>query len=64
MASADQLEAWKAMGGKVEGAAKKGAKKDASIFISPSGKQGRENNRCVTTADYDITSTVSVQARN
>ena len=39
MASADQLDQWKAMGGKVEGgAAKKGTKKEASsIFIAPSG---------------------------
>ena len=40
MASADQLEQWKAMGGKVEGPAKKGAKKDASVFIAPSGMWG------------------------
>jgi|LauGreSuBDMM15SN_2_FD.fasta_scaffold581450_1 hypothetical protein len=38
MASKDQLEQWKALGGKVEEAAKKGAKKDtSSTFISPSG---------------------------
>eukprot|EP00955_Chlamydomonas_euryale_P098088 365123-Chlamydomonas_euryale.AAC.28 len=40
MASAEQLERWKAIGGRVEETAtkKKGAKKDVpSVFISPSG---------------------------
>ena len=38
MASKDQLEQWKALGGTVE-AAKKGAKKDTpSVFIAPSGE--------------------------
>ena len=39
MASKDQLEQWKALGGTVEAGAKKGAKKDSpSVFIAPSGE--------------------------
>jgi hypothetical protein len=37
MASKDQLEKWKDMGGKVEACPKKGAKSVSSIYIAPSG---------------------------
>ena len=39
MASADQLEQWKAMGGKVEAPAKKGTAKKESVFIAPTGER-------------------------
>ena len=39
MASADQLEQWKAMGGKVEAPAKKGNTKKESVFIAPTGER-------------------------
>jgi hypothetical protein len=47
MASAQQLEKWKEMGGKVQEApaSKKGAKAKESVFVSPGGGQGNADSQ-------------------